>query len=404
MATSVPLLQKLPDELFHSILDRLPNRDLKSLRLTCRCLSSQVILRLDRVFISANPLNVKVFLDVASHEVFRQQVKEIIWDDATLLPVPTQDDYDYHDTEFGYTSDEDVINKNRMTYPSKGKISSWFMQQCKGEIFSAKSRLKEKGRDNEQQRRVDNLMPSREALSYYNSLVQQQDNVIESGADEQAFRYALQESQFPHLVKVTVTPAAHGFLFFPLYETPMIRAFPYGFVYPIQRGWSCAGHVYDDAPQPAEPWEDEEEKRKWRGFRIVSRHLADPKLPHNISQLSFDNNKLVTGINHLIFDQPNEEYDNLCRTLERPGLKSFTLSLAMGYLSDCDAEEWNFFKSGRLRSLIAGAHALEEITLQSDYPVDMTCWGVPALDSISLFDIFPVDQWSTGSLKHLVSL
>lgn len=160
MATSVPLLQKLPNELFHSILDRLPNRDLKSLHLTCRCLGSQVLLRLNRVFISANPLNVKVFLAVASREVFRQQVKEIIWDDATFLPVPTQGDYDYHDTEFGYTSDEDDINKNRMTYPPKGKISGWFVQQCKGEIFSAKSRLKEKGRDNEQQRRVDNLMPS----------------------------------------------------------------------------------------------------------------------------------------------------------------------------------------------------------------------------------------------------
>ncbi|CZS78178.1 unnamed protein product [Fusarium graminearum] len=389
MATSVPLLQKLPNELFHSILDRLPNRDLKSLHLTCRCLGSQVLLRLNRVFISANPLNVKVFLAVASHEVFRQQVKEIIWDDATFLPVPTQGDYDYHDTEFGYTFDEDDINKNRMTYPPKGKISGWLVQQCKGEIFSAKSRLKEKGRDNEQQRRVDNLMPSREALSCYNRLVQQQDNVIESGADEQAFRYALQEPRFPHLEKVAVTPAAHGFLFFPLYETPIIRAFPYGFVYPIQRGWSCAGHVYDDAPQPAEPWEDEEEKRKLRGFCIVSRHLADPTLPHNISQLSFDNNRLTTGINHHIFDQPNEEYDNLCRTLERPGLKSFTLSLAMGYLSGCDVED-----------LIAGAHALEEITLQSDYPVDMTCWEAPALDSISLFDIFPVDQWSNGSLKH----
>ncbi|KAM0355409.1 hypothetical protein ACHAO7_005689 [Fusarium culmorum] len=72
----------------------------------------------------------------------------------------------------------------------------------------------------------------------------------------------------------------------------------------------------------------------------------------------------------------------------------------MGYLSGCDAEERNFFKNGRLRSLIAGAHALEEITLQGDYPVDMTCWEAPALDSISLFDIFPVDQWSNVSLKH----
>ncbi|XEU94725.1 hypothetical protein FSHL1_000009 [Fusarium sambucinum] len=398
---SISLLQKLPNELFNDILDRLANRDRKSLRLTCRYLGSQVPLRLDRVFISANPLNVKVFLAVASHEVFRRQVKEIIWDDATFLPVPIPNDYDYYDTECGYTSDENEIHKNRITYQSKGKISGWFVQHCKEELENVKSRLVDKGCDNEQQRRLDNIMPSREALPYYNHLIQQQDNVIECDADEQAFRYALQESLFPHLEKVIVTPAAHGFLFFPLYETPMIRAFPRGFVYPIPRGWTCAGNGDDDVPQPAEPWEDEKEKRKWRGFRIVSRLLADPELPHNISQLSFDNHKLLTGINHLVFDQPNEEYDNLCRTLKRPGFKSFTLSLLMGQLSDWDAEDWNFFHQGRLRSLIAGAHALEKITLQSDYPVDGTCWTGPVSDSISLFDIFPIDQWSTGgNLKH----
>ncbi|KAM0231784.1 hypothetical protein ACHAPO_008365 [Fusarium lateritium] len=396
---SISLLQKLPNELFNDILDRLANRDRKSLRLTCRYLGSQVTLRLDRVFISANPLNVKVFLAVASHEVFRRQVKEIIWDDVTLL-VPPPHDYDYDNIECGYTSDENEIHKNWMTYQSKGKIPGWFVRYCKKELKNVKSRLVDKGRDNEQQRRLDNLMPTREAFPYYNHLVQQQDNVIDSGADEQAFIYALQESRFPHLEKVTVTPAAHGVLFFPLYETPMIRAFPYGFVYPILRGWSYAG---DDGSLPltAERWDDKEEKRKWRGFRIVSRLFADPKLPHNISQLSFDNHKLATGINCLVFDQPNMEYDNLCRALKRPGLKSFTLSLRIRYLSDWDAEDWDFFRKGKLRSLIAGAHALEEMTLQTDYPVESTCWSAPVSDSISLFDIFPIDQWSTeGNLKH----
>jgi hypothetical protein len=149
-------------------------------------------------------------------------------------------------------------------------------------------------------------------------------------------------------------------------------------------------------PQPAESWNDEAGKRKWRGFCIVSRLLADPKIPHNISQLSIDNHKLGAGINGLVFDQFTEEYNNLCRTLERPGLKSFTLSLLME--SDWDAANRNFLKKGRLRSLIAGAHALEEITLQSDYTINMF-WNAPAVDS--LFDIFPIDQWSTvGRLRH----
>jgi hypothetical protein len=154
-------------------------------------------------------------------------------------------------------------------------------------------------------------------------------------------------------------------------------------------------------PQPAELWENEDEKSKWRGFRIVSRLLANPKLPHNISKLCFDNYKLLTGINHLVFDQLNEEYDNLCLALERLGFKSFTLSLLMGHLSAWDTENWTFIQKARIRNLLAKAPDLEEITLQSDYPVDMTYWAGPPVDYISLFDMFPVDQWSTRScLKH----
>ncbi len=49
----------------------LPNRDIKSLRLVYRGLHSAIPLRLTRVFLSANPLNIEVFRAVADHDVFR---------------------------------------------------------------------------------------------------------------------------------------------------------------------------------------------------------------------------------------------------------------------------------------------------------------------------------------------
>jgi hypothetical protein len=382
------VFQGLPNELANNIFDLLPNRDIKNLRLTCRYLNRHAPLRFNRVFISANPLNVEVFLAIANHDTFRQQVKELIWDDATLkssLSSGNDSDDDYSSDEFE-TDDNDYQGHSR------------FQQYCKEAIEDVESRLVDKPNGNEHQTLLDNVMPLCEALPYYERLVKAQASVLESGADEQAVRYALQESRFPNLVKVTITPAAHGFLFFPLYETPMIRAFPHGFVYPIPRGWTYA-FMY--APGRAEAWEGEEEKRKWRGVQIMSRLLADPEISCNIPELSFDNHQLPTGINHYMFDQPNGEYDDLCRILERPGFKRITLSVLMGWLSNQDAEDWNFLKKRKVRNAFAKACNLEGITFQTDYPVDEHSWASPAVDTVSLFDIFPIDEWSTGkTLKH----
>lgn len=67
--------------------------------------------------------------------------------------------------------------------------------------------------------------------NYYQHLVQQQKAVKSSGADAEALRCGLK--RFPALRKITITPAAYGRLDFPVYKTPMIRAFPAGFNYPI---------------------------------------------------------------------------------------------------------------------------------------------------------------------------
>ena len=66
----------------------LPNRDLKSARLTCSGLGNAVRLRIDRVFISANPRNVEVARAIADNENYRRDVVEVIWDDSLL-----QDDF-----------------------------------------------------------------------------------------------------------------------------------------------------------------------------------------------------------------------------------------------------------------------------------------------------------------------
>jgi hypothetical protein len=94
--------------------------------------------------------------------------------------------------------------------------------------------------------------------------------------------------RFPALKRITLTPAAHGWLWAPVYETPMIRAFPKGFNYPIPRGWS-------EGPIPAKPWEDPEVKATYRGFGIITRALTEyPE--HQISELVIDVNYLETGL------------------------------------------------------------------------------------------------------------
>jgi hypothetical protein len=81
----------LPVELWSAILSHLPNRDIKTLRLVSKQSCNSVELRLQRVFLSANPLNIKVFRAIADHEKFRHKITEIIWDDARFARGPAGD-------------------------------------------------------------------------------------------------------------------------------------------------------------------------------------------------------------------------------------------------------------------------------------------------------------------------
>lgn len=79
------LLLKLPKELLDAVTSQLANIDIKRLRGVNRAARDIVPLRLQRVFLSANPLNIEVFRAIADHEGFRKNVTEIVWDDARLV-------------------------------------------------------------------------------------------------------------------------------------------------------------------------------------------------------------------------------------------------------------------------------------------------------------------------------
>ncbi|GAM43674.1 hypothetical protein TCE0_060r18676 [Talaromyces pinophilus] len=96
----------LPAELVGLIVSFLPNRDIKNLRLTCPTLGQMAQLRLSRVFLSANPLNIEVFRAIADHEEFRHNIVEIIWDDARLIEHAPERRLDLLDADGQFSRDQ----------------------------------------------------------------------------------------------------------------------------------------------------------------------------------------------------------------------------------------------------------------------------------------------------------
>ncbi|UPK92104.1 hypothetical protein LCI18_003039 [Fusarium solani-melongenae] len=391
-ALAPPPFLRLPNELVGSICHLLPNSTIKNLRLTCRFLADKSQLHLRRVFISPSLHDLDALRGIADHDTFRHGVEEIIWDDATFKSNQR------HAEEYPY----DWISSTEEDEEEDGHeelVPGWFARLCKFNITRLKSRMNGAKRPDTiaRQEELDNAMSLRESLKHYQVLLQQQQDILQTRADEDAFRYALQ--RFPRLKRVTVTPAAHGFLFEPLYKTPMIRNLPYGFLYPIPRGWPAADNNLDR--EIAEPWDgddaSEEEKEQWHGFRIVMRILAEEQ-NHRVSELVFDNHRITTGINHFAFHPPSEEYHSLCTLLKRPGFRRLDLSLLVGHLIDAESQDWDTFRNRDFYKALAGAPDLEHVSLQTDYEGRGDHFGGSMDEFISLFSVFPVDYWA--GLRH----
>lgn len=315
----------LPVELWCAISLYLPNRDIKTLRLVSKQFCDSVELRLQRVFLSANPLNIKVFRAIADHEKFRHNITEIIWDDARFARGPGGDidsargiylpnsdvsdneteesfesrrrrgelegyggppDWESYESDFDYgdredDEDGDPVYQLRNSENFHGQnCPLWFKAACVAnieDIFFRRRKLNmteswhQKFKNEKQLGKAGPSM--NECWAIYRGLLRKQADVLTGNYEEEAFLYGLE--RFPALKKVTVTPGAHGVPFTPLYQTPMIRAFPQGFNYPIPRGWPTS-----TTEEPEDvitfPWQrvDERHKEKYRAFRITTRALA----------------------------------------------------------------------------------------------------------------------------------
>jgi hypothetical protein len=381
MATQSPWFLRSPIEIISLIVSFLPNKDVKSLRLACKPFGEITPFSSSRVFLSANSLDIQVFRAVADHPKFRREITEIIWDDARFVSAPLiwEDVHPITDPQ------------SLQTNPDEG-CPNWFVEECEENRYVMKHRkYRDADRPDHVTRKsqMDAQMPLKACWEYYLQILNDQKSVINSKDDEKAFLYGLE--RFPRLKRVTVTPAAHGWLFAPLYQTPMIRAFPYGFNYPIPRGWhfdQIEGQVADPLP-----WLEatEEYKELWRGARIALRVLSQVE-KHNVSELSFDSKQLHTGINYLIFDRPCDEYNHFAAIMNRPGFRCLRLSLLTGSGGIFD---WAGFRSGYFHKAVSLAKELTDIYISTTFN-DGSSRGDPP---IPLKEVLPIEKWP--KLCHL---
>lgn len=381
MATQSSSFLSLPPEIISIIVSFLPNKDVKSLRITCKSLGETSPFSSSRVFLSANSLNIEVFRAVADHPRFRHDIREIIWDDARVGLVPLRWEWF-----------QPSIDRKRLQIDPDEGCPIWFKHECDENRWKMKHR---KHRDVDRpdhvarQNQMNAQMPLKACWEYYRQLYDDQISIIRSEDDKKAFIYGL--NRFPRLEKVTVTPGAHGWLFAPLYDTPMIRAFPYGFNYPIPRGWHCDPN--DIRVVGPLPWSEapEEYKELWRAARIVLGHLSQTE-KHNISELSFDSKLLNTGLNFLIFDRPCEEYYQFAAIIKRPGFRRLHLSLLTG-----NHGNWKGFESGLFRQAMSLAKGLTHLHLSTTF--NNGSFSGMGDEPVPLKEVLPIIEWP--NLSHL---
>ncbi|KNB18211.1 hypothetical protein FOXG_15832 [Fusarium oxysporum f. sp. lycopersici 4287] len=362
MASPKPfILPKLPKELREAIYAHLESDDVKNLRATCSAMAKLIPLSFDRVFISANSLNLKVFRAIADDETIRHQVTEIVWDDARLTTGPELEEDRMEYEEDGVDPDDAVTDNG---YPL------WF-KKGRSDYGNPRSYIL-----------PDYLMGIEESWAYYKPLLQDQRQVLASDADIKAFKYGLQ--RFPSLKRNTYDQS----VFLAVLITLCLQ---HGLVDVLP--WVSE----DDNPHQEMYGPDctvEAYRAKWRGYRVVTRALAEHD-DHHITELYIGGNEVRSGLNCRIFDQRCVEYDDLVTLLKRPGFRYLSLDLFTGLL---EREDWESYKSGLLHDALAQAKDLEHICLRST--MEITGGSSEQLDGeeienyvFPLRTIFPIDQW-----------
>ncbi|PTB37181.1 uncharacterized protein TrAFT101_010915 [Trichoderma asperellum] len=371
------LYSPLPWELIQNVVSYLDNRSIKSLRLTCR-LFSGLKLRINRVFISPHSVDILAFYAIADSDVYRHDIVEIVYDDA-FVRCPA----DYNDRIYDL-----AVFQTRFMDPEQ----VWLQFEVDDNIEEINRRygtdVKVLSERLGEARRAGYKFSMEDAMQLLIYLQSEQQHNIGTEADAKAFRCALRH--FPALRKITVTPAAHGSPFHPLYETPTIRSIPLGMNYPIPRGWPTRRG--NNPVMFATPWE--EEKEIWRGYNMVAKILAEEKQHHHVSEFIIDAHYIHTGLNCRLFEQPCEEYSNFQTILQQPNFKKLQLSLHVNG-QELPNVDWAAFRNNLLRNAIAEASQLEHFSMETNWDMDILDRRIqpPTLQTF-----LPIESWT--ALQH----
>lgn len=346
----------LPNDIVQIIADFLPNEDVKRLRLVDRRFHANSILRFPRVYISPNHRNIEVLKAVATHDQFRRQVKEVVWDDALLLDwvAILEDD------------ENDVLDMREWEDACDTSFGDW------------KSNLDADSR-----------------YQTYRQLYAEQQAIIAAGADAEALRDAL--PLFDALERMTVTPTAwRPDLSRPRYRTPMMRDFPPEFRCPIPVGWMRSEDELERQFEEDSVWQDI--KDPWHGFRVVLKELA--RCERAISEFVCEVKGESTGIAWQLFDESPENCEDL-RNLEiicGRGLCRLELVVHVmfaQYMPGLDA-----LSRSRLRSILEKATEMERFSLQTNADDDLGDEYIDDFDrELHALDVIPVTNWP--NLRHL---
>lgn len=426
-------LVTLPQEICDAIRPHLPTKAIKNLRLTSSKCCAAFPLHFRRVFLSANSCNIRVMREIASHPVYRLQVEELVWDDAQLARCPdkrdrfalagahgdsdadedSDEDFDYSYFPYNEKSAPDNQNDDVVELPSDDSRPSWFRRLCKLSERMLKASPGLDGPTPYHMRKRDRWQAAWDldtCWTYYQNLLADESQVMDSGADKAAMRYAL--TAFPSLTKITLTPAAHGLLFTPIYETPMIRSLPDQLIYPIPRGWPYFNRFSTQDMPDVIPWNDntdigvfripgaaagEKNRSLWRGYSLVLDCLATTD--HNIREFDIDSHGVETGINCYAVCHDCPERDNFIKLCSRDGFRKLHLEL---YVNGIECYDYAPLQDNRLRSALSAAADLEYFHFGTSMDMDVSgrLYRLHAdsedmdHDFVSLSSLLPVDRWS----------
>lgn len=403
-------LETLPHELQASVQSYLNNPDVKNLRLASRTCSESFHLRPKRVYLSANSRNIQVLRAIADHPTYRFDVQELVWDDARLMRRPTKE------LKWGYF---DSDNESCISAWNENDCPSWFEVACQRSIEHMQCNTGHNGQLSERLRKRDRLQAAWDfgkCWTYYQELLADEDQVMNTGADIDALHHALE--RFPALHRIILTPAAHGLLYCPVYPTPMIRNLPDEFLYPIPRTWPnnfqgddmfpevMARNDHDSTnhshPVPcvecSYDGQHHEYRQLWRGYSIILQSLAENE--NKVSEFIIDTHGVDTGVNcfSLSEDCPEQaDFANLCA---KEGLRRLDLAI---FLNGAQCCAFAPLRSGKLYSALSSAKDMQHFHLSTDLEMDGSgCMAQlqPEYENmdehfVPLLSVIPVDAWSS---------